>query len=44
MHIEHVNSRVKHGRIVRDTCHLREVGVCKWVMEGCGALHNFRVR
>jgi hypothetical protein len=42
--IEHVNSRVKRCRIVRDTCRLRKAGVRDLVMEICCALHNFRVR
>jgi hypothetical protein len=42
--LEHVNSRVKRCRIVRDTNRLRKVGVRDLVMESCCALHNFRVR
>jgi len=42
--IEHVNSRVKRGRIVHDTCRLRKAGVRDTIMEICCALHNFRVR
>jgi DDE superfamily endonuclease len=42
--IEHVNSRVKRCRIVRDTNRLRKVGVRELVMEICCALHNFRGR
>jgi hypothetical protein len=42
--IEHVNSRVKRGRIVHDICRLRKVGVRDLVMEVCCAWHNFRVR
>jgi DDE superfamily endonuclease len=42
--IEHVNSRVKRGRIVHDTCRLRKAGVRDVVMEVCCARHNFRVR
>jgi hypothetical protein len=42
--IEHVNSRVKRGRIVHDTNRLRKAGVGDLVMEVCCALHNFRVR
>jgi len=42
--IEHVNSRVKRGRIVQDTSRLRKAGARDQVMEICGALHNFRVR
>jgi hypothetical protein len=41
---EHVNSRVKRGRIVHDTNRLRKAGVRDLVMEVCCALHNFRVR
>jgi hypothetical protein len=42
--IEHVNSRVKRCRIVRDTNRLRKAGIRDRVMEVCCALHNFRVR
>jgi hypothetical protein len=42
--IEHVNSRVKRCRIVHDTCRLWRAGVRDVIMEGCGALHHFRVR
>jgi DDE superfamily endonuclease len=42
--IEHVNSRVKRCRIVRDTNRLRKVGVRELVMEICCALHHVRVR
>jgi hypothetical protein len=42
--IEHVNSRVKRCRIVRDICRLRKAGVRDLVMEVCCALHHFRVR
>jgi hypothetical protein len=42
--IEHVNSRVKRGRIVHDTGRLRKAGVRDLVMEVCCALQNFRVR
>ena len=42
--IEHVNSRVKRGRIVHDTCRLRKAGIRDLVMEVCCALHNFRLR
>jgi hypothetical protein len=42
--IEHVNSRIKRGRIVHDTCRLRKAGVRDLLMEVCCALHNFRVR
>ena len=39
-----VNSRVKRGRLVHDTCRLRKAGVRDVVMEVCCAWHNFRVR
>jgi DDE superfamily endonuclease len=42
--IEHVNSSVKHCRIVHDTNRLRKVGVRDLVIEACCALHNLRVR
>ena len=42
--IEHVNSRIKRCRIVHDTSRLRKMGVRDRIMEGCCALHNFRVR
>ncbi|MBI3325978.1 MAG: transposase [Nitrospinae bacterium] len=42
--IEHVNSSVKHCRIVHDTCRLRKAGVRDRVMEVCCALHHVRVR
>jgi DDE superfamily endonuclease len=42
--LEHVHSRIKRCRIVRDTNRLRKVGVRDLVMEICCALHNFRVR
>jgi DDE superfamily endonuclease len=42
--IEHVNSRVKHCRIVHDTCRLRKAGVRDRLMEVCCAWHNVRVR
>jgi len=42
--IEHVNSSVKRGRIVHDTCRLRKAGIRDLVMEVCCALHNFRLR
>jgi hypothetical protein len=41
---EHVNSSVKHCRIVTDRLRLWKEGVCDLVMELCCALHNFRVR
>jgi DDE superfamily endonuclease len=42
--IEHGNSSVKRCRIVHDTCRLWKAGVRDLVLEGCCALHNFRVR
>jgi len=42
--IEHVNSRIKRGRIVHDTSRLRKAGVRDRVLEVCCARHNFRVR
>jgi hypothetical protein len=42
--IEHVNSRVKRCRIVKDRIRLWQEGVRDLVMEICCALHNFRVR
>jgi hypothetical protein len=44
MRIDHVNSRVKRGRIVHDTCRLRKAGVGDLVMEVCCGLRNFRIR
>jgi DDE superfamily endonuclease len=42
--IEHVHSRVKRCRIVKDRIRLWKAGVRDLVMELCCALHNFRVR
>jgi hypothetical protein len=42
--IEHVNSRVKRCRIVKDRIRRWKEGVRDLVMELCWALHNFRVR
>jgi DDE superfamily endonuclease len=42
--IEHVHSRVKRYRIVKDRLRLWKEGVCDLMMEICWALHNFRVR
>jgi hypothetical protein len=42
--IEHVNSRVKRGRIVHDTNRLRKAGGRDLVMEVYCALHTFRMR
>jgi hypothetical protein len=44
LRIEHVNSSVKRGRIVKDRIRLWKAGVRDLVMELCCALHNFRVR
>jgi hypothetical protein len=44
LRIEHVNSSVKRGRIVKDRIRLWKQGVRDLVMELCCALHNFRVR
>jgi DDE superfamily endonuclease len=44
LRIEHVNSSVKRGRIVKDRSRLWQDGVRDLVMEICCALHNFRVR
>ena len=42
--LEHVNSRVKRGRVGHETNRLRKAGVRDRLMEGCGARHHFRVR
>jgi hypothetical protein len=44
LRIEHVNSRVKRCRIVKDRIRLWKEGVRDLVMERCCALHHFRVR
>jgi hypothetical protein len=44
LRIEHVNSRVKRWRIVKDRIRLWKEGVRDLVMAICCALHNFRVR
>src|SRR5262249_30153577 len=44
LRIEHVNSSVKRGRIVKDRLRLWKAGIRDLVMELCCALHNFRVR
>ena len=44
LRIEHVNSRVKRCRIVKDRIRLWKEGVRDLVMEICCALRNFRVR
>jgi DDE superfamily endonuclease len=42
--IEHVNSSVQRGRMVHDTCRLRQAGSRDLVMEVCCGLHNVRIR
>jgi len=44
LRIEHVNSRVKRCRIVKDRIRLWKKGIRDVVMELCCALHHFRVR
>ena len=44
LRIEHVHSRVKRCRIVKDRLRLWKKGIGDVVMEICCALHNFRVR
>jgi hypothetical protein len=44
LRIEHVNSRIKRCRIVKDRIRLWKRGIRDPVMEICFALHNFRVR
>ena len=44
LRIEHVHSRVKRCRIVKDRSRLWKQGIRDLVMELCCALHNFRVR
>jgi hypothetical protein len=44
LRIEHVNSRIKRCRIVKDRIRLWKEGVRDLVLELCCALHNFRVR
>ena len=44
LRLEHVNSRVKRCRVVKDRIRLWKEGVRDLVMERCCALHNFRVR
>jgi hypothetical protein len=44
LRIEHVNSRVKRCRIVKDRMRLWKAGIRDLVMELCCALHTFRVR
>jgi len=44
LRLEHVHSRVKRCRVVKDRIRLWKEGVRDLVMERCCALHNFRVR
>src|SRR5262249_10839237 len=44
LRIEHVNSSVKRCRVAKGRRRLWKQGVRDLVMEGCCALHNFRVR
>jgi hypothetical protein len=44
LRIEHVNSRVKRCRMVKDRIRLWKQGIRALVMERCCALHNVRVR
>ena len=44
LRIEHVHSRVKRCRVVKDRLRLWKDGVRELVMELCCALHNVRVR
>ena len=44
LRIEHVNSRGKRGRLIKDRRRLWKQGIRDLVMELCCALHNFRVR
>ena len=44
LRIEHVRSRVKRCRLVKDRIRLWKQGVRDLVMDICCALHNFRVR
>jgi hypothetical protein len=41
LRIEHVHSRVKRCRLVKDRIRLWKAGVRDLVMERCCALHNF---
>ena len=41
---EHINRRVTRGRMVHDTCRLRQTGIRALVMEVCCGRHNFRIR
>jgi hypothetical protein len=42
--IEHVNSRVKRCRMLKETSRVWKAGIRDMVMESGCALHNFRVR
>jgi hypothetical protein len=44
LRIEHVHSRVKRWRIVKDRLRLWKQGIRDLVMALCYALHNFQVR
>jgi hypothetical protein len=44
LRIEHVNSRVKRCRIIKDRLRLWKQGIRYLVMERCCALHHFRMR
>jgi hypothetical protein len=44
LRIDHVPSRVKRCRIVKDRIRLWKEGIRDLVMELCCALHTFRVR
>ena len=44
LRMEHVNSRVKRCRIIKDRLRLWKKGIRDLVMELCCALQNFRVR
>jgi len=40
LRIDHVHSRVKRWRSVKDRCRLWKVGGGAWVRDRCCALHN----
>ncbi|MGH8063665.1 MAG: transposase family protein, partial [Candidatus Entotheonellia bacterium] len=40
----HVNSSVKRCHLVHDTCRRRKAGGRDLIMDGCCALHHYRVR
>jgi hypothetical protein len=44
LRIAHVNSHVKHCRIVKDRLRLWQQGIRALVMGRCCTLHHFRVR